>query len=171
MNLEYAEKYSESHRLTSHAGDDHDTEKSTTTLTRRLDTTHEINDALRSQFETSTTSSFASTSFPLKSKQCGSMGATELSSFVPKRTKSTMSVLPLERTLESHAEVDESTLENGDLGRGAREESESRREGELDVSVRIEQTVSVERARRRMREDYRTPRTMWDSRGSVSGAL
>ena len=170
---DYAEKYSDSQRLHSTTGnDDYDTEKSMT-LTHRLDTTHEINAALRSQFETSSSHSSSITSFLSSQKpNQTSIAMAEPSTFVPRRSKSTISLRPTERVLESHAEVDEDGLdpESGDLGCGSTGCAPSRREGdgELDVTVRIEQTVSVERTRRRMREDYRTPRTIWDSRGIVS---
>ena len=141
------------------------------TLSRRLDTTHEINAALRSQFEKSTSSSFGSASFFSDKGKHGPTDSisspTELVSLPPKRSKTgSRGALPFENTLESHAEVDEDSLDSGEHEHAHR--SPSGQEGMLDVSVRIEQTVSVERTKRRLREDYRTPRTMTDSRGTVS---
>lgn len=89
-----------------------------------------------------------------KRSKCGSRGA-----------------LSFESTLEPHAELDEDmeipSLVCGEPSHGYA----CGEEGVMGVSVRIEQTVSVERAKMRLREDYRTPRTMTSSSGSVSRDL
>ncbi|KAH8116225.1 hypothetical protein DFH11DRAFT_1542981 [Phellopilus nigrolimitatus] len=105
LKPEYAEKYAESERSYE--------------VTLALDTTREINNALRSQFETTVKSSPFIDTFAVTSL----------------------------RSQSTHP--------------GSQEVSQS----ELDVQVRIEQTVVVERNAAAMRrESYRTPRVLWGSR-------
>lgn len=132
--LEYASKYSES--------EDGSYEVS---VSRPLDTTREINAALRSQFECETYKSGAVLSVPYE-------GTYTLSATSGSTTSSHQVQL---QSLQYSQTRSQRRPEEEDL--------ESQAESGLDVQVRIERNVVVERTRTGLgRENYKKPRVMWE---------
>lgn len=134
--LEYASKYAES--------EDGSYEVS---VSRPLDTTREINAALRSQFECETYKSGAVISVPYE-------GTYTLSAITVTGSSTSSHQVQLQ-PLQYSQTRSQRKPEDEDL--------EAQAESGLDVQVRIERNVVVEKTRTGLsRENYKKPRVMWE---------